>query len=419
MLPTPLDRTMPGMRVLLRVSVLLPVMSLFVLGLTRYWQNAAVPTDQIPWLGLAGLLPAAWVYFPGAERRLRGAYLPASLGMYLICQSLLNGLLHNWGLLRNDMVQIGSLGVVDPGILLIVPPLLIAWQYGWLGALSASAAAGTIHMLTGATLHLLFPGTPTLSDMRPILRPDVLYFLPLLIAYLGILVRRQQRNQTTAQSQWREYAAAAEIAAAQRERRRLAHALRGELQPSLARFNDQFAALASQWPAQIEIPSQLQEVKRQAQRTHFLTQEIIDDLQSPPLQEMALLDAIHLCVDKAAERHAWEVEMETVPTPAEMTDPQAEVLYYAVEQAMAHCARAEGVARINVRLAVVDRTVALTVHDDGVHRQSSDDLDSLHACVELIGGYFHWDAQPVGGNTLAVWLPCGKARAIDGLSRLG
>lgn len=407
------------MRILLRVSVLLPVMSLFVLGLTRYWQNASVPTDQIPWLGLAGLIPAAWVYFPGAERRLRGAYLPASLGVYLICQSLLNGLLHNWGLLRNDMVQIGSLGVVDPGILLIVPPLLIAWQYGWLGALSASAAAGTIHMLTGAALHLLFPSMHNLTTMRPILRPDVLYFLPLLIAYLGILVRRQQRSQTIAQSQWREYAAAAEIAAAQRERRHLARALQGDLQQPLALLNDQIAGLAAQWPAQAEAAGQFQEVKRQAQRTRFLTEEIIDTLQSPPLHDMALLDAIHLCVDKAAERHAWEVEMETVAVPDEMTDPQAAVLFYAVEQAMAHCARAEGVEEVNVRLAVVDRTVALTVHDDGVHRQQTDDLDSLHACVELIGGYFHWDAQAVGGNTLAVWLPCGKARAIDGLSRLG
>jgi len=72
------------------------------------------------------------------------------------------------------------------------------------------------------------------------------------------------------------------------------------------------------------------------------------------------------------------------------------------------------VQRIHLRLAVVDHFVALTVHDDGQCQcQGRDlghsDLASLETSTKLIGGHFCFDTQQEGGNTLAVWLPCGRA----------
>ncbi len=54
--------TMPGTRLLLRISVLLPIASVFVLGLTAAWQQARIPDTQIIVLTIVALLPALIVY---------------------------------------------------------------------------------------------------------------------------------------------------------------------------------------------------------------------------------------------------------------------------------------------------------------------------------------------------------------------
>lgn len=201
------DRTMPGTRLLLRVSVLLPMASIFMLGLTSHWQSADMPGGQTLTLVLLALTPALVVYPPWVERRLRELFLPVALSVYLVCQSLLSGLLHNWAMVRFDVVQLGPVSVLEPGALLLIPPLLIAWQYGWIGALLASAATGALHLGVGLALHRWPPAGGQLSPITPLLRPDLLYFLPLLVAYLGILLRRQQRREAETRTQWREYAA--------------------------------------------------------------------------------------------------------------------------------------------------------------------------------------------------------------------
>ncbi len=42
------------------------------------------------------------------------------------------------------------------------------------------------------------------------------------------------------------------------------------------------------------------------------------------------------------------------------------------------------------------------------HQNGHSDLSSLETCTRLIGGHFCFDQQQGGGNTLAVWLPCGR-----------
>ena len=138
---------MPGTRLLLRISVLLPIASVFVLGLTAAWQQARIPDTQIIVLTIVALLPALIVYLPWFERWLGTMFLIAALSVYLVCQTLLSSLLHNFSLVRFDMVQLGPVTFLEPGVLLIIPPLLIAWQYGWIGALLASATVGTWAML--------------------------------------------------------------------------------------------------------------------------------------------------------------------------------------------------------------------------------------------------------------------------------
>ena len=409
------DRTMPGTRLLLRISVLLPIASIFVLGLTSHWREAGMLDGHVLWLVLVALIPVAVVYLPVIEHRLREFFLPIALSVYLVCQSLLSSLLHNWSLVRFDIVQVGPLYVLEPGVLLIIPPLLIAWQYGWVGALLASAAVGTIHLLAGLALHRLLPDMAQLTPMTPILRPDMLYFLPLLVAYLGILLRRQQRSQAESQSQWREYAATAEVLAVERERQRVAQSLQSSLLRPLSTLNEQRDALVGALGALPEAAAErLRKARQQSHSAFFTADELIEDLQAAPLHDMGLVDAIRTRADMVAERHGLEIDFEAADLPKALTQQQEIVLYHVAEQALNHVAGHADVQRIHLRLAAIDHFVALTVHDDGqcqcqAHNRGHSDLEGLETCTKLIGGHFCFDTQQQGGNTLAVWLPCGRA----------
>lgn len=406
---------MPGTRLLLRISVLLPIASIFLLGLTNHWHEAAMTDGQVLWLVLVALTPAVVVYVPWIEHRLGGYFLPATLSIYLACQSLLSSLLHNWTMVRFDMVQIGPVSVLEPGVLLLIPPLLIAWQYGWIGALLASAATGTIHLAVGLALHRWMPGMAQLSPVTPILRPDVLYFLPLLVAYLGILLRRQQRSEAETRSQWREYAATAEVLAVEGERQRVARSLQASLMQPLGALNDQLEGLAGALGALPDSAAErLRKARQHSRKALYSADEMIEELQAAPLHDMELVEAIRTRADMMAERHGLEIDVQTVDLPKELTAQQEIVLYHVADQALNHVANHADVQRIHLRLAVVDHFVALTVHDDGQCQcQGRDlghsDLASLETSTKLIGGHFCFDTQQEGGNTLAVWLPCGRA----------
>jgi len=408
------DLTMPGTRLLLRISVLLPIASVFVLGLTAAWQQARIPDNQIIALTIVALLPALIVYLPFFDRRLGTSFLAVALGLYLICQTLLSSLLHNLSLVRFDMVQLGPVTFLEPGVLLIIPPLLIAWQYGWIGALLASATVGTLHMVTGVLAHRLMADMLHLSPVTPILRPDLLYFLPLIVAYLGILLRRQLRQQEQSTVQWREFAATAEVLAVERERKRMGKQLQETLGRSLTALNDQLDTLTAALGGLPEAAAdKLHKAQHQVRSDLRTTEQAIVDLQASPLSEHGLVGAIRLRADALAQLAGITVDVQTAELPTGMTPGQELVLYHVADQALKHVVHHPHVQHVDLQLTKFEGFVALTIHDDGDclcqttgHRPQ--DIEDMAARTQLIGGHFCFDSQDQGGNTFAVWLPCGR-----------
>ncbi len=405
---------MPGTHLLLRICVLLPIASVFVLGLTTAWQEARIPDGQIAVLTVVALLPALLVYLPFVRRWLSSAFLVFTLSTYLVCQTLLSSLLNNWGLVRFDLVQLGPLTFVEPGILLILPPLLIAWQYGWIGALLASATVGTLHMLTGVAVHWLMPNVAHLSPITPVLRPDLLYFLPLIVAYLGILLRRQQRQQEQSTAQWREFAATAEVLAVERERKQLGKHLQDTLGRSLALLSEQLDTVTAALGALPEAAAdKLRKAQHQVRDDLRTTERAIVDLQANPLADHGLLNALQMRAASLAEVAGISVDVRTSELPNGMTPGQELVLYHVADQALKHVLHHAGVQHVDLQLTKIERFVALTIHDDGDCRchaadRRPSDIEDMEARTQLIGGHFCFDAQNQGGNTFAIWLPCGR-----------
>lgn len=407
------NHPMPGTLRLFRISVLLPVISMIVLGLTHLWRSVNLPHLPIAMVMGIALLPVLAAWLPGLDQRLGIAYLPVSLTVYLVCQTLLTSVLQNLGMVRFDVVPIGAMHFVEPGVLLMLPLLLIAWQYGWRGALLASATVGTLHLALGMALHGLFPDFTPMASATPILRPDLLYFLPLLIAYLGHLMRRQQRQQQQIQTQLREYAARMEVTAIGRERHRLAEHLRGTVVRSLSVLAEQLDAVATSLDAAPDGASaQLAGLQQQVQTEYQKTWQVISDLQAHPVEDLDLPQAIQQRAEALARRCGIAVEFTTDGEPLALTQEQAMVLYHVADQALAHIESHHHVQQVDLRLNYMDHMVALTVHDDGSGcrcqsvQSGAPCLEDIKASARLVGGHLCIDSSDQHGTTIALWLPC-------------
>ena len=269
-------------------------------------------------------------------------------------------------------------------------------------------------MLTGVLLHRLTIHTIPLSPVTLILRPDLLYFLPLIVAYLGILLRRQLRQQEQSTVQWREFAATAEVLAMERERKRMGKQLQETLGRSLAALNEQLDTITTSVGALPEaLVDKLHKAQHQVRSDLQATEQAIVDLQASPLSEHGLVGAIRLRADTLAQLTGITVEVQTAELAMSMTPGQELVLYDVADQALKHVVHHPHVQHVGLQLTKIERFVALTIHDDGDclcqaagHRPQ--DIEDMEARIQLIGGHFCFDSQDQGGNTFAVWLPCGR-----------
>lgn len=407
---TSTEATTHEMRLLIRVSVLLPIASVFMLGLTAIWQDAAMPDVQVAVLVLIAIIPALVVYLPGIEHRLGKLFVFVALSLYLVCQTTLTALLQNLGMARFDMMSVGAIYFVEPGALMMIPLLLIAWQFGWKGALLASATAGTLHMLIGLAMHQWMANVPQIASVVPILRPDLLYFLPLLVAYLGGLLRRQQRKEAESHLRWREYAATAEVLAVERERKRLAQQLRTGVVETLATLSSQLDSLASALAGRPQAETDTVQQAQQAVREDYqFVTEWVNELQAAPLENAELVEALQSKAATLTQRTGVEVDFEVSELPDDLTPIQELSLYHVADQALNHMVQHPGVSKVLMRLSTVDQVVALTVHDDGVcrcHEAEHNEIDDMEAYASLVGGRLCFHQQAEQGNTVALWLPC-------------
>ncbi|MCS6846044.1 MAG: hypothetical protein NZ528_17265 [Caldilineales bacterium] len=401
---------------MLRLSVLLPVLSMVVFGLTTVWREARLPTAQVAVVASVALLPLVVAWLPWLEERLGLLHLPVALAVYLLCQTLLTSLLQNLGWVRFDVIQVGKMYVVEPGVLLMLPLLLIAWQYGWRGALLASAVTGTLHLAVGMGLHRLAADAVPVDAATPMLRPDLLYFLPLVVAYLGGLMRRQLVEHHRSQEELRDYAARIGLLATQQERRRLAERLQRTLGRSLAALNDQLSAIAAALQGAPEQAGQvLAGLQERLSEEVRRAQEVINDLREEPMKPGHLVEALQARTQKFTARSGVPITFSADGSPEGLTPEQELVLYHVADQTLRHAeSHAQNMGPLELRLNCTEHMVALTVHSDSgcfcpSRAHGAFDLEDLEASAHLVGGHLHIEGDERRGATVAVWMPCRDA----------
>ncbi len=356
-----------GVLPVFRLFVALEIILLaFRMGLEAVFQ-ADFPLVLSPWPSLA-LLVASFAYlsWPRLERWLGALYLPLALAfsvtLTLVSAAVVMRLRVHAGIRAEELVRSSWLVMV----LLLVPLVLVAWQYGfrrvlWFCLLTTVAdLALTVPVATG--------NRPLLATLVAIAVVRALFFLPVggAVARLMDAQRRQRAALAEANARLARYATTLEELAVTRERNRLAYELHDTLAHGLSGLAVQLEAMSALWATQPETARTMLTEALAATRTALQeARRAIGALRASQLENLGLARAVRELAEATAARTGLQLDLHT-PETLDGLSPEAEqALYRIAAEAVANVARHAEARRLTIRLEASDPHVRLLVQDDG------------------------------------------------------
>ncbi len=201
-------------------------------------------------------------------------------------------------------------------------------------------------------------------------------------------------------------------AARQEERERLARDLHDAVKQQL--FVIQTSAATAEVRFDQDAPgarAALEQVRAAAREATTEMEAMLEQLQSPPLANTGLVDALKKQCDALRFRTGAEVTMTADALPPEWALPPgtAEALFRIAQEALSNVARHARARSVSVRLDVIAGRLAMTIHDDGAGFDPDQARGlgtvSMRTRAEAIQGAFELWSRRGGGTTVKVTLP--------------
>jgi len=339
---------------------------------------------------ISGTVLALLVFTPWPARWLGRAFIPAILGLVILEQSISSSLHPEWR-------------PTEPFFFLLIPTILAAAIYGRRGALLSSTLAFVLTTAFRTLLHTIaaeLAGPLTVAGN--LTRIVILYLVPYLVAILAEAQNEQHARHT----------ATIEQLATSRERNRLARELHDTLAHSLSALVMQLGAvrtlLRSGNTAQAEAELiRAQEVAREGLDE---ARRAIMDLRAAPLDTLGLSGALRQTVNDFEERTGVPATLTVEGQETALRHDEEQALYRIAEEALENVARHAAATRAEVRLTFAPAAVTLTVEDDGVGLDDSDQAVGLGMLgmkerAELVGGRCQVERMDQRGTRVRTTLP--------------
>jgi len=376
--------------------------------------RADFPLVQPAWPALTVLaLLLGYLCWGRLAHRLGGFYLPLalalSIGLTLVSASSGMALRLDAGIRAEELVR-GSWILI---VVLLVPLIIIAWQYGfrWVLWFCAFTVAGELCL----TLPLVASGGPPALTLFVIALVRCLFFLPVgyAVARLARAQREQRRELADANARLARYASTLEQLAVSRERNRLALELHDTLAHGLSSVAVQLEAMRALWTSQPEAARTMLADALAATRTALgEARRAIGALRASPLEDLGLARAVEALARSEAARGALELDLQ-VPASLEGLDTDKEHgLYRIAAEALANVVRHAQARRVSVKLEQAGSRVHLQVDDDGrgfdPAARTHDGCFGLYGMQErarIIGAALEIESAPGKGSTVRLTVP--------------
>ena len=353
-------------------------------------------------LGLLAYLSWSWLH-----TRLKGWYLPIALLAATVVP-----IFSNLFYLAEPAVKDLPLVIIRSWLLfpvLLVPLVLIAWQYGFRYALAFTAVTAIVE------LGVLYPVVGNKVDFETL----PLLGLPLIRAFafgtVGHIVdhlinTQQAQSKALLKANYRlsRHAETLEQLAVSRERNRLARELHDTLAHTLSGQAVNLEAIKlTVPPEQTETLSMLDQALESTRSGLRETRRALKDLRSQPLENLGLALALRNLARDAASRAAFELELD-IPDALPALPPEVEQCVFRIAQeSLENIVRHASARLVRLRLGVEGGRLQMEIGDDGIGA----DLDRLDLQDKLglqgmreraaeVGGQFEVSSQPSKGTTI-------------------
>jgi signal transduction histidine kinase len=350
-----------------------------------------------------------WLLLPLAYPQYEGWLLPVALVFAgvgpLITQA--DNLSTN-GPLDSPMETILTLQTWGSMIILLLPVVIIAWQYRFKQVALFSIG---ITILNVVFISLTVSGSALQSPLvTGSLTARAVTFMVIgwLVVRLMTAQRTQRRELTDANLKLMHHSATLEQLAITRERNRLARELHDTLAHTLSALAVQLEAVDALWSIKPDQAHARLDKSIEMTRSGLTeTRRVLQDLRASPLEDLGLTSALHNLVTSSAARAGLELDLHIAPRLDNLSPDIEQAVYRIAQEALANVANHAKARHLTVQLRRFDARLALTVSDDGsgfvtppangdgTHRLG---IKGMRERAELVGGRLEVESQPGQGT---------------------
>ncbi len=410
---------------LLRIFRLFSVLEAIVLfGVVLSFEGASVTTSVLPQNHYFIILIEAVALFfylslPWLREKLKQYYLPLALFIATVAPILSNRLYRSGPAQSDTFTMIAYAWELIP--LLLVPLVLIAWQYSFKIVVSYSALTALLD-----TMLVLLERGGVERSVLPIIA--VLFIRTISMVAVGYMVtelmttqREQRKALTQANLKLGQYAITLEQLGISRERNRLARELHDTLAHTLSGIAVQLEAMKTILePNQGEAQAMLDQTLLATRNGLTDTRRALKDLRATQLDDLGLSLALQTMARKVADRAGLQLECE-IPDALDGISPAAEqAIYRITQEALENVVRHADARKVFIQLGWFNKQLVLVISDDGRGFDPSKLNDSdrlgmkgMQERAAMVGGELKVVSQPHQGTTVRFTLDGRHDKSFD------
>jgi len=370
--------------------------------------------NMVVYLALFLFLSSAWL-----RRNLKAFYLPLALVIATLGPTLSN-LFEYFALSERSLtVLIMRSWLLFP--ILLVPLVLIAWQYRFRYVLLYTVLVSAMDEI----LLLPIVGWLPLQSLsilgQPLIRAFSYGIIGHIVNHLIETQRAQQRALLRANLELSQHAQTLERLAISRERNRLARELHDTLAHTLSALSVNLEAMKTALDPSQSVPQAMLEQALQIVRQGLgETRRVLKDLRATALEDLGLRLALQNLAEATASRAGLRLTLRLCDDLDQLPPLIEQNLYRICQESLENVARHAAAENLMVALDCHNGKLILTIQDDAVGFDSTDDLTTdrfglkgMQERAALMGASLDISSRPERGTMIRLTVPLDDDQSLD------